>query len=42
LTQDGIAKLDINIEHNGGDGGSGWMSVADFLDGALVKNDLSF
>jgi hypothetical protein len=40
--KDGIAKLDRNIEHGGGDGGGGWMSVADLLNGALVKNDLSF
>jgi hypothetical protein len=37
--QDGIAKLDRNIEHDGGDG---WMSVADFLDGSLLKHDLCF
>jgi hypothetical protein len=30
--QDGIAKLDINIEQDGSDGGGGWMSVADFFD----------
>jgi hypothetical protein len=39
--QDGIAKLDRNIDHDGGNGG-GWMSVADLLDGALVEIDLSF
>jgi hypothetical protein len=35
--QDGIAKFDINIEHGGSDGIIGWRSVADFLDGSLVK-----
>jgi hypothetical protein len=36
--QDGITKLDKNIEH----GGSYVRSVAEFLDSSLVKNDLSF
>jgi hypothetical protein len=39
--QDGIKKLDRDIDHGGTDGGS-WMSVADFLDGSLVKVDLCF
>jgi hypothetical protein len=40
--QDGIAKFDINIDHGGSDGIIGWRSVADILDGSLVKNDFSF
>jgi hypothetical protein len=39
--QNGITKLDRNIEHGGGNDG-GWMSVSDLLNGALVKVDLSF
>jgi hypothetical protein len=40
--QDEITKLDRHIEHGGIYGGSGWMSVADFLDCSLVKVDLGF
>jgi hypothetical protein len=40
--QDGITKLDRNIEHSGGDGSGGRITVADLLNGALVKVDFSF